>query len=403
MGIHAADFSGGRADFRQVYTAGYMARSGYAHQLYDSDAQLYFQHLLVGPRDIALPFNHLAYESWFYAPFSLLSYRHAYFAFLALNLALLAISFRFLRSRMNALAEVGWWLPMAMFASFLPIAAALLQGQDSIVLLTLVVAAWVSLERKCDLTAGFLIGLGLFKFQVTIPIVLLFFVAWQKWRFSAGFFLSAVAVAAFSAWMVGLRGLEVYAKALSSIGIHLSSAADQFRYGISPAAMPNIRGIIFGLSIGRLSTTSLQVIAIAVSVLVLLLAAVKTDAHRPASALLLVAIPASVLASYHLLIHDLSILFPTVTITLNRYLPAEANGNRKERLLVRAAALMFAAPMLFSYAPGHLSCGIAYGGIAVCSYSARIQRRRIRAHSRKHAGLTSPSLTSDTLDFATRN
>src|SRR5215471_8618436 len=32
-------FLGGRSDFRQLYAAGYMVRSGHAHELYDYEAQ----------------------------------------------------------------------------------------------------------------------------------------------------------------------------------------------------------------------------------------------------------------------------------------------------------------------------------------------------------------------------
>lgn len=345
-------FLGGRADFRQLYTAGYMVRSGHAHELYDYDAQLHFQHLLVGPGDIALPFNHLAYESLLYAPFSLLNYRHGYFTFLALNVLLLAVSFRLLYPHMNNLADIGSWLPIAMFASFLPIAAALLQGQDSILLLTLAVAALASLERGCELTAGLLMGLGLFKFQVAIPIALLFLV-WRKWRFSVGFSLSAITTACLSAWIVGPRQLKIYADSLLSMSVRLASVTDQFKYGISPAAMPNLRGMIFALTSSRLSNFSVQGVSIAASALALLLAAVMTPAKKRSSELLPIAIATSVVASYHLLIHDLSILFPTIVITLNRYLPGEATGDKNGRVLARTAAATFVAPMCFSYAPNH--------------------------------------------------
>lgn len=345
-------FLGGRADFRQLYTAGYMVRLGSAQQLYSYDAQLYFQHLLVGPGDIALPFNHLAYEALLYSPFSLLPYRQAYFVFLAVNLVFLAVSFRLLRPRMSNLADVSPSLPIAMFAGFLPFAAALMQGQDSILLLTLAVAALASLENGRELTAGLLIGLGLFKFQITLPIALLF-LAWRRLRFIAGFVLSAAVVTSASAWLVGLEQLKVYAEGLWSMSVRLSSAADQFKYGISPTAMPNLRGMIFGLTSSHLSLFSVQAITIAVSFLALLLTASFTSAKQSNSDLLLIAITASALVSYHLLIHDLSVLFLPVAIILNRHLAAEATGDKNGRRLARSAALMFVAPMCFSYVPNH--------------------------------------------------
>ena len=83
-------FLGGRADFRQLYIGGYMLRTGHAHELYDYMAQKRFEDLLVSPAQVALPVNHLAYEELLFMPFSLMSYRTAYFAFLAFNLLLLA-------------------------------------------------------------------------------------------------------------------------------------------------------------------------------------------------------------------------------------------------------------------------------------------------------------------------
>ena len=59
---------------------------------------------------------------------------------------------------MKNLAAIYRWLPPAMFLAFLPIAAALLQGQDSILLLTLLAAALVSLHSGREFAAGVLAG-----------------------------------------------------------------------------------------------------------------------------------------------------------------------------------------------------------------------------------------------------
>jgi len=80
---------GGRADFRQLYTAGYIVRNGYRHQLYDPNLQTRFENLVVGPSDTPLPFNHLAYESLIFVPLSVFSYRTAYLFFLLINGVLL--------------------------------------------------------------------------------------------------------------------------------------------------------------------------------------------------------------------------------------------------------------------------------------------------------------------------
>ncbi len=223
-------FLGGRSDFRQLYTAGYMVRTGHSHELYEYNAQRHFQNQLVSPGDIALPFNHLAYEALLFVPFSLLSYRTAYFTLLGLNLTVLAITFKFLRPWMKNLAVIYRWLPPVMFLAFLPVAAALLQGQDSILLLTLLAASLVSLHSGRELAAGVLVGLGLFKFQIVIPIALLFLV-WRRWRFSAGFVLAAILVGLLSLSLVGLSQVGVYFRSLLLMSLRLASPVDQFKYG----------------------------------------------------------------------------------------------------------------------------------------------------------------------------
>jgi hypothetical protein len=345
-------FLGGRADFRQLYTAGFMVRSGYASQLYDFDSQHRFQNALVSSADIALPFNHLSYEALLFAPFSLLPFRAAYFTFLGTNLALLALCYRLLRPGMEKLADIFRWLPAAMFLGFLPVAAALMQGQDSILLLTLLVAATVALQHGRDLTAGALIGFGLFKFQIVLPIALLLLL-WRRWRFSAGFAWSAAAVGLISLWLVGLTGAETYVRSLIHMSVGLTSAAEQFRYGISPAAMPNLRGLIFGLAHTRLSAFWLQALTIILSAATLLAVAVIVRRKQWGVDAFLVAITASAIVSYHLLIHDLSVMLIPIALMLNRFIAAESTGNSAGRLIARMSALIFIAPVCISYIPGH--------------------------------------------------
>ena len=62
---------------------------------------------------------------------------------------------------------------------------------------------------------------------------------------------------------------------------------------------------------------------------------------------------ASALASYHILIQDVTILLLPVLVTMDRYIGAEAAGSAAERFTCRGAALMFVAPVLRSWAPGH--------------------------------------------------
>ncbi len=339
----------GHADFRQLYIAGYMVRTGHSHQLYDYNAQKRFQDALVSQEQIALPFNHLAYEALPFAAFSMLPFKMAYISFLFFNVALLWVSFRLLRPRLAALAGVWPWLPGAIFISFLPISAALMQGQDSIVLLTLLAGASVLLDQKRDLPAGALVALGLAKFQICLPIALLF-LAWRKWRFCLGFALSAALVGAASLWIVGLAEAKQYVYFLGSMSFGLNTPADRFRYGISPVSMANLRGLIFGLTSSHVSASWVQMLTFALSAIVALWVMLwRRDDLRAADALL-VAITTSALVSYHLLIHDLSILLLPVAIVLSRFIDTEGSVT-ESRFILRAAVLMYVAPVCIAFTP----------------------------------------------------
>lgn len=346
-------FLGGRADFRQLYTGGYMLRSGHAQELYDYMTGKHFQDLLVSRAEVALPINHLAYEELLFVPLSLVKYRTAYFLFLTVNVVLLAISFRLLQPWMDNLRLIWPLLPLAMYLGFLPAAAALMQGQDSILMLTLLSAALVALDRGREATAGVFVGCGLFKFQIVLPVALLFLV-WRRWRFCGGFAVATAGLTSLSMWLVGFAQMGVYARSIASMSIGLQSEIAQFIYGIYPEAMINLRGLIFGLAGNHLSNLWLQVITMSTSAIVLLYAATVYPNGEKLMDAFILAIATSALVSYHLFIHDLSVLLIPIIVTLNRFIAAEATGVRSDRVMARAAALMFVAPLCISYIPSHL-------------------------------------------------
>jgi hypothetical protein len=299
----------GIADFRQLYTGGYMIRTGHAKQLYNYDAQEQFEEALV-PVGVhfTLPVNHLAFEELLFVPLSGFSYRTAYWIFLAFNGALLIVCHRLLRVRLRILSDRWQWFPGCLLAAFFPISRALTHGQDSIIMLTLLAGALWALGRESELTAGLLVGMGVFKFQIAIPIALLF-LAWRRWRFSAGFAFSSVAAGLLSLWLVGLDGAREYAHTMVAMSVHLSSKADMVHYGTIPSAMLNLRGLASATLNRFLPQGGVQMIVLLCSAAVLWLAA-----RRRAS--LELAIAAAALASYHFLPHDASVLIIVIAAAL---------------------------------------------------------------------------------------
>jgi hypothetical protein len=327
----------GRVDFRHLYTAGYMVRTGHAQDVYNYSLYEKFQKELVGPAQGALPFNHLAYEALFYVPFSFLSYQHAYLAFLSANLIVLAVLIRILGPLFSPLAQVWSLLPVATVVCFLPVSIALIEGQDSLILSALFAAAVAAEYAQEDLKAGVLLGMTLFKFQYALPVVLLFLV-WKRWRFLAGFAISGVAVVGISVWLTGFSGLVTYARSILAMSAKYSSA-NGLLYGIHLDGMPNLRGLAYMLTGGSISAT--HWIVLVGSSVVVVWGALK----RPS---LPGALLTAMLVSYHQVISDASLLVLPIGMVLAGSLPKVRT--RRGKLTMVLAWLAFVSPTILLFA-----------------------------------------------------
>ena len=341
----------GHADFRQLYVAGYMVRTGHRTQLYDYAAQTYFQNTLVSNDERALPFIRPAYQALMFVPFSLLPYRTAYLGFLLLNVLLLALAFLILQPRLRGLSRVWPGLPPALFLGFYPVALALMQGQDSILLLALLAAALVSLERNRDLTAGALAGVGLFKFQIVVPIVLLFLL-WRRWRFVKGFMFSAILVGLLSFITSGWAETVVFVHSLLSVGAGLPAVPGGINFPLRINIMANLRGLIYGLASLRAPQRWLQVTTLLLSSIVVISVRAR-GRQQPGGDALVLAITAGVVVSYYLFIHDLSILLIPIVLTLDRFISRNGTGEPFGRAAAAISALLFVAPMCIFVIPAH--------------------------------------------------
>jgi hypothetical protein len=324
--------SDGRADFRQLYTAGYMVRSGHSSEIYDLDKSAYFQARLVRSGS-PLPFDHMAYETLLFVPFSLLSYKVAYFAFFVLNLLVLVVSSVMLRPQISRLGLIGKPVPWVLPFSFFPVALALVLGQDSLFLLVLMIGSLLLLERGRDFVAGLLLSIGLFKFQFVIPIAVLFLL-WRRWAVLKGTLVGAAIAIGISAWITGVAGSRSFVKLLTTMITGLATDAQRYSYGTFPQHMPNIRGLlctVTGISSGR-----------GIALATILCSAVLIAFAARMKPSLPLAIIVAVLVSYHGLIHDTSLLLVPVARALSLTLP------EGRTLTFYAAAVVFVAPaMLF--------------------------------------------------------
>ena len=315
----------GRADFRCLYAAGYLVRTGDATHLFDYDTQRSVENARVSVEDVALPFNHAPYEALLLAPLSLLSYRSAYVTVLIGNLCLLGLAFYLLRGYLQPLRQVWSWLPEAVFACSIPVTIALFQSQDSILLFTLISAAFVLLDRGQEASAGALVSLSLFKFQYAIPILLLF-VIWRRWKFVAGFTITGAALAILSFWLVGTAGLSGFIHLLSTTA--RLPEAQQYRLGEYPGSMPNLRGLFYVLFHSRpLVATTTTALA---STLLIFYTGFTKRVSLP------LAVSVAVLASYHATMHDLTLTILPAGILLGEGL----TWNEKWKMAAATALLV---------------------------------------------------------------
>jgi hypothetical protein len=340
-------------DFRQAYTAAYLVRSGRAHELYLYNSQKEVQDQLVSPQPQALPFVSPGYEALLLSPLAFFKFRTAYLIFLGVNLVSLGACFTLLRPWMTHLQAVFRWLPSAMFLGFLPIAAALIEGQDSILLLMLLTLAFVFAARQSDFPAGLVTGLAFFKFPIVLPIAFLLLI-WRRWRFVAGFAVSIIAVVSLSMWITGISQTRLYVESLISIAGLRPASNGLAMYPVNWRMMANMHGLTAGITAGLVSGSWLSALTILVSAMVLVWTAIRGLQVNGTSGLLLLAIPCSLLVAHHTYMHDLSVLLLPTVVLLDDFLPAEAGGTKRERMIARAVALTFAAPVIESFAPNYL-------------------------------------------------
>jgi hypothetical protein len=189
-----------------------------------------------------------------------------------------------------------------------------MQGQDSIITLLLFTGINLKLMKKSNFTAGFLLGLALFKFQIVLPIALLF-LAWRKWRFLAGTSVSALLTLALSALVCGIHSFANYVGSLRGISTKVM-AGNQVLYIMPVARMANLRGLLFS-ALRWQSDAGLQSVVLIVSAIILFVAA-WYGRKAAVQWQFAIAVTATGLVAYHLFTYDLSIMLIPMTVLLEQ-------------------------------------------------------------------------------------
>jgi len=234
----------GYQDFAIYYTAGKLLREGRAAALYDMGAQYQTQLTFanVPIRHGALPFNHPPFEALLFVPFTLLGFWPAYLLWTALSLGMLATCVALLR-RFPAIRAVHPALLGTGALAFFPLINGLLQGQDSILLMFLAVAALTCLDKGADAAAGAWLAAGLFRPHMVVPLALL--LAVRRWRVLVGFVPVALALLGVTVAIMGWGGPLAYTRFVLFVeGARIGN--------FGPQVVPNLRGLI-GSLLGNVS------------------------------------------------------------------------------------------------------------------------------------------------------
>jgi hypothetical protein len=334
----------GYPDFTIFYTAGKSIVQGRGRQLYDLETQFAIQREFaseVKHRENPLPFNHPPFEALLFAPLARLPYVAAYLVWAVFNIALILGFWNRLRPRLPSLHGFLPALPLLAIFAFFPVIMALLQGQDSILLLFLYGLAFSALATGRAFVAGLCLGLALFKFQLVLPFVLVLLFR-RQWRAVAGFVVTAFVLLLVSAAVVGWSGVMAYP------GFVLRLSRSGAQAGIYPRDMPNLRGLVAGsLHLAGLPATLL---IIALSVALVALAAhwwrvqpERVQGHQFVLGFSL-CLTVTIIASYHLLLHDLSLLILPILLLAELLVSGEIVGPARHILIASLAAL-FLTPL----------------------------------------------------------
>jgi hypothetical protein len=335
-------------DFPDFYSASRLLIAGHGHELYDVQVQRQFQSRYVGR--VGTLYIHPPFEALFYLAVAWLPLNSAYALWTVLNLAFLTFIARKLASEVWPAWD--WRLLLMASLTFVPVLLNFLQGQDSVLLLLFVTLAFTALRSNRAFAAGCWLGLGLFKFNLVLPLALV--LALQKGRngFLRGFALMALALAAVSAAISGRAVFARYPRFL----LHLQ---EQPFAGIFPQAMANLRGLsylAFHNDRSRFAIFAIAALSVSALLIVLIGWRNRTLASYPnyppknrvafdiafGNTILF-----ALLVSYHLNPHDLSLLLLPISLLLYRVRVEGKFGFTKpaQWLVEGLIALLFLPPL----------------------------------------------------------
>ncbi len=346
----------GASDFSSFYAAGSIVRSGQAEHLYDYAVQKQAQERFLADltfRGGPLLYVHAPFELLLFLPLACLPYPAAFGLWFGCNLIfLLTVPFLAraslpgIRDRVPAILLV--------FGFFFPATLALIQGQDSIVLLLLFTLFYAAMKRSDDRAAGLCLALAAFKPQLLLVVLLA--MVWQRqWKILAWFLKGSAILLLVSVAIVGWKatlGFPQFLLAFDRLPPEIS--------GAYPQHMPNLRGALFAVLGSRLSADALRLTTVGatIGILAILLSKMRKIPRETDNGLQLALIMAlTPLLAYHANTHDF-VLYLLPFVLILDYLQTRRHLKPNHWVLGGSVAAVFLIPFVFP-GPMPLFCGIA--------------------------------------------
>lgn len=336
----------GDPDFTVFYTAGKVVREGLGSELYEPGTQKQVQREFATDTDIrqgALPYIHPPFELLVFLPLTFLPYRAAFVTWNLVNLGLLAGVMWLLKGSVAWMKGIPVWLLVLASLAFFPVFANFHQGQDAILLLGFVVLGFRAWERGEEFAAGCWLGLGVFKYHLILPLVLVLAI-WKGRKLAMGFGVVTAAAALVSVGIVGWHGALRYP-------VYVWRVVSEPAYGGIPARqLPNVLGLAAGWPVTPSGGLIIQLIVL-VCTLGLLAVVVRLRGlapdHRLSRLAFACLVIVALLIGYSTNSYDLSLLVLPLALVID-YCAEELRGNPDAwgRLLAPVVPLLI-SPLWF--------------------------------------------------------
>jgi len=293
---------------------------------------------------------HPPYEMALYAALALLKFRTAYLLWWACNLGCL-FSVLFVLWPCVPKLQSSYPYLLILAATFSPVLVALVQGQNSIVLLAFLALCYGCLESGHEFRAGLALSMGMFKFVIVIPLAF-WLILEKRWKSLAGFVCGCVALFTLALWLVGMTGIVAYVRLLAGFGKKGPELPG------TESIMPNLRGLFHVFSFGIVPGTWISVVTMLSSIALLVWIDLRLRQYRILALNFAIQVLLACMISYHLYPHDAAVLILPLLLLLNHTLQYQS-GRALKLTVLTCAGCAYLVPLFGGLYVGMPAIGLA--------------------------------------------